>query len=159
MGHTVIGLSRDAAKSAKLRELGAHATFDPNDEQWRTKLKDALGKRRVDLVIENVGGPLFSQCIDTLSNRGRVSVVGRVAGPVPSFNTASLIFRRIRIGGVQVGAYTAAETRAAWDQIVQLLSKSGARPIIDGVFEFEQLPDAFARLAAGPMGKVVLKVK
>ena len=158
LGHTVIGLSRDAEKSKTLRQIGAAATFDPNDVDWRRKLKETLGKRRVDLVVENIGGQLFADCIDTLGDRGRVSVVGRLAGPVPSFNTASLIFRRIRIGGVQVGAYTNAETRAAWEQLVSLLSKSGAKPIVDSVFAFDELRQAFARLAQGPMGKVLLRV-
>ena len=158
LGHTVIGLSRDPGKAKKLREIGADATFDPNDVEWRKKLKDMLGKRRVDLVVENIGGQLFADCIDTLGDRGRVSVVGRLAGPVPNFNTASLIFRRVRIGGVQVGAYTNAETRAAWEQIVALLAESGAKPIVDSVFPFDQLKQGFARLAEGPMGKVLLRV-
>jgi NADPH2:quinone reductase len=158
LGHTVVGLSRDAEKSGKLRAIGADATFDPNDKDWRKKLKEMLGKRRVDLVVENIGGQLFADCIDTLGDRGRVSVVGRLAGPVPNFNTASLIFRRIRIGGVQVGAYTNAETRVAWDQIVALLAKTGAKPIVDRVFPFGQLKQGFARLTEGPMGKVLLRV-
>ncbi len=158
MGHTVIGLSRNPDKSARLYQLGAAATFDPNDKDWRKNLKEMLGKRRVDLVVENIGGNLFNECIDTLGDRGRVSVVGRLAGPVPNFNTASLIFRRIRIGGVQVGAYTNAQTRTAWEQIVRLLGKTGAKPVVDMVFPFDQLKDAFARLVEGPMGKVLLRV-
>jgi NADPH2:quinone reductase len=82
-----------------------------------------------------------------------------LAGEVPQFNTAALFFRRLRIGGVAVGAYTNAESRHAWTTSLDLLNKTGARPLIDHVFPFEQLPAAFERLASGPMGKVVLKVK
>jgi NADPH2:quinone reductase len=96
--------------------------------------------------------------LDTLGNWGKVSVVGRLAGPVPQFNTASLFFRRLRIGGVAVGSYTNAESRAAWNQILALLESTGARPLIDRVFTFDQLPAAFARLTEGPMGKVLLAV-
>jgi NADPH2:quinone reductase len=158
LGHTMIGLSRDPAKSEKLRALGAQMTFDPNDSDWKKKLKEALGMRRVDLAIDNIGGQLFNDVIDTLGNLGRVSVVGRLAGPVPNFNTASLIFRRIRICGVQVGAPSNAETRTAWKQIVDLLAKTRVNPIIDSIHQFENLRDAFARLAAGPMGKVVVRI-
>lgn len=158
LGHTVIGLSRSAEKSAKLRTIGAAATFDPNDPDWKKKLKEFLGKRRVDLAIDNIGGPLFNDVIDTLGNLGRVSVVGRLAGPVPNFNTASLIFRRIKIGGVQVGAYANPETRAAWQQIVQLLANANAKPIVDSIYPFEKLRDAFSRLESGPMGKVLVQV-
>jgi NADPH2:quinone reductase len=156
--HTVIALSRDPKKSEKLRSLGADLVLDPNDEQWRQKVKDFLKPRRVDLAVDNIGGPLFSQLLDTLGEQGKVSCVGRLAGPVPEFNTASLFFRRIRIGGVAVGAYTPAESRAAWTQIQETLDETGAKPEVDSVWPFDQLKEAFARLAQGPMGKVVLRV-
>jgi hypothetical protein len=43
--------------------------------------------------------------IETLGDQGKVSLVGRLAGPVPEFNTAALFFRRIRLGGVAVSTY------------------------------------------------------
>ena len=159
MGCMVVGLTRSSEKSRRLRELGVAATFNPQDPEWRKGLKQTLAPRRVDLAIDNIGGKFFSEILETLGELGKVSVVGRLAGPVPEFNTAALIFRRIRIGGVTVGAYTNPEARAAWSQILELLSRIGARPSVDSVFPFENLPEAFARLAEGPMGKVLLEVK
>ena len=132
--------------------------LDPGDPQWRKTLATFLGKRKVDLAIDSIGGALFNQLIAVMGDRGRISVVGRLAGEVPQFNTAALFFRRLRIGGVAVGAYTNAESRAAWNASLGLLNKIGARPLIDRVFPFDQLPAAFERLAHGPMGKVVLKI-
>jgi NADPH2:quinone reductase len=77
---------------------------------------------------------------------------------VPQLNTASFFFRRIRMGGVAVGTYSIEESRAAWRQVVALLGRTGQRPIIDSVFPLEEVPAAFARLAAGPMGKVLARV-
>jgi NADPH2:quinone reductase len=156
LGHMMIGLSRSAEKSKILLNQGASACFNPQDEQWRQKLYDYLGHRRVELAIDNIGGPLLPQVIETLGNNGRVSAVGQLAGPVPQFNLAKLFFRRLRIGGVAVSAYTSAESHTAWDQIVAALDRSGRRPLVDHVYPFEQLPDAFARLAEGPMGKVLI---
>ena len=158
MLHTVIALSRDPVKSQKLKELGASLVVDPNDPEWPRKVKDFLGRRRVDLAIDNIGGPLFNQVLDTLGEYGRVSCVGRLAGPVPEFNTASLFFRRLRIGGVHVGAYTPPESREAWSRILALLAETGASPLVDSVWQFNQLKEAFARLSAGPMGKIILQV-
>jgi len=159
MGHTVVGLSRSAEKRKRILELGAAIALDSEDPQWPRRLKEQMPDRRVDLAVDNIGGEQFSQVIETLGNNGRVSVVGRLAGPVPDFNTASLFFRRLKIGGVAVGAYTNAESRAAWADVVTLLAKSGAKPLVDGVFDFGQVPQAFERLARGPMGKVVVKVR
>lgn len=158
MGHTVIALSRDPQKAERLEQVGAHRVFDPNDPEWRRRLTEALRGRRVDLAVDNVGGPLFNAVLETLGEHGRVSCVGRLAGPVPEFNTGSLFFRRLRIGGVAVGAYTPAEAREAWAGVLRLLDATGARPLIDSVWEFGRLRDAFDRLAQGPMGKVVLRV-
>ena len=155
MGHTVIALSRNPQKAERLEQLGAHRVFDPNGPDWTRELTEALRGRRVDLVVDNIGGPLFTTVLETLAEHGRVSCVGRLAGPVPQFNTASLFFRRIKIGGVAVGAYTPAEAREAWADVLKLLSATGARPLVDSVWEFGQLREAFERLAQGPMGKVV----
>jgi NADPH2:quinone reductase len=158
MGYTVVALSRSEEKRERLRQLGAKLCFDPEASRWRAAVKKALGAHRVDLAIDNLGGALLPEVIDTLGDNGKVSLVGRLAGPVPSFNTAALFFRRIRLGGVAVGANTNAESRAAWPQVLALLARTGARPLVDSILPFEQLPEAFARLAAGPMGKVLLKV-
>ena len=113
----------------------------------------------MDLAIDNIGGPLFAGVIETLGMWGKVSVVGRLAGAVPDFNTSALLFRRIRIGGVAVGTYSNPEARTAWQKILQLLARTRAKPLVDRVFKFAELPQAFDRLKHGPMGKVVIDVK
>ena len=159
MGHTVVGLSRSAEKGQRVTALGAAAVFNPADADWRKKLRAYLGQRRVDIAIDNIGGKLLPEIVETLGDLGKVRVVGRLAGPVPDFNTAALLFRRIRLGGVTVGAYSNTEARSAWQQVLELLSRTKARPLVDSIFPFEQLPKAFQRLADGPMGKVLLQVR
>ena len=60
--------------------------------------------------------------------------------------------------GVAVGDYTAAAAHAAWKKIVACLERDGSRPVVDRVFDFEDVKLAFARLAEGPMGKVLVRV-
>ena len=55
--------------------------------------------------------------------------------------------------------YTAEQHRAGWHDLLGILARSGARPLVDRVFPFEELPQAFERLTGGPMGKVVIRVK
>ena len=156
MGHTLIAISRGTTKHDQLKSLGAEAVFDPTDPLWPKQVKQFLQDKRVDLAVDNIGGQLFSRLLETMGESGRISVVGRLAGPVPEFNTAALLFRRLRIGGVAVGSYSHAESQQAWKQIVSLLHKIGATPVVDSVFPFDQLPSAFARLAEGPIGKVLI---
>lgn len=158
LGHVVIGLSRSRAKGERLLALGAALVVDPRSATWRSEVKAAIAPRRVGLVVDTVGGVLFPELLDTLGFGGRMSVVGMLAGPVPSFNSASLLFRRLRIGGVAVGSDSPDEQRVAWNESVALLERTGRRPEIDSRYPFEELPAAFARLAEGPMGKVLVTI-
>jgi NADPH2:quinone reductase len=152
MGFKVVALSRSAEKGERLKELGADMVFDPADKNLRKAVK-------VDLAVDNVAGPLFNTVIAMLGFGGRISVVGRSGGPVPEFNTATLFFRRNRIGGVAVADYTPEAARTTFQEIVARLDRAGRRPVIDHVFEFAEVKEAFRRLAEGPMGKVLVRVK
>jgi NADPH2:quinone reductase len=159
LGHSALALTRSKSKGKTLIGLGAARSFDPQEADWPAQVKSFLGKRRVDLAVDNIGGSGFSQMLEVLGDHGRVSCVGRLAGTVPDFNTASLFFRRLRIGGVAVGAYTREEAHEAWQHVLKLLARRGAKPLIDSVYAFDELPRAFEKLSAGPMGKVLIRVK
>jgi NADPH2:quinone reductase len=158
MGLTVVALSRSAEKGAKLRAMGADHVFDPGDPNLRKAAIAAIAPKKVDIVVDNIGGALFNQVLATLGYGGRISVVGRSAGEVPNFNTASLFFKRNRIGGVAVSDFTAEQAQSAWKEITGRLNAIGQKPVIDHVFPFEEVKQAFARLAEGPMGKVLIRV-
>jgi NADPH:quinone reductase len=154
----VVALSRSAVKRARLKDLGADYVFDPADENLHKAVMSAIAPKKVDLVVDNVGGALFNQVVAMLGYGGRISAVGRSGGVVPGFNTATLFFRRNRIGGVAVSDYLPEAAQGAWKQIVNRLNAMGRRPVVDEIFPFEDVKSAFARLAQGPMGKVLVRV-
>lgn len=158
MGLTVVGLSRSAQKGEKLKQLGADFVFDPAGKELRKLVLSSIAPKRVDLAVDTVGGALFNEIVAMLGYGGRISVVGRSGGTVPEFNTATLFFRRNRIGGVTVADYSTEEAKDSWNQIVSRLDGMGKRPVVDKVFPFLRVKEAFARLEEGPMGKVLVKV-
>lgn len=159
MGHTVVALSRSEEKQRCLKELGATFTFNPEDSKWRAGVKEALNSRGLNLAVDNIGGKLLPEVIDTMGELGRISLVGELAGPVPNFYTGTLFSRRLRIGAMALGYYTPEESKAAWQELLNVMALTGARPLVDRIFPFEQLPQAFERLAEGPMGKVLINVR
>lgn len=154
----VMALSRDAEKRAKLKRLGADFVFDPEDRNLSQSVSAAMSPKKVHLAIDCVGGKLLPHIIAILGYGGRISIVGRSGGTVPEFNTATLLFRRIRMGGVSVGDYTAEAAQVAWKEIVEWLETIGQRPQVDSIIPFEDVKKGFARLAQGPMGKVLVCV-
>ncbi len=158
MGLTVVALSRSAEKGARLKRLGADFVFDPADRNLVKVVTATISPKKVALAVDSVGGTLLSQVIAMLGYGGRISVVGRSGGAVPEFNTASLLFRRNRMGGVSVGDYTVQAAHVAWTEIVDRLDAMGQRPQVDTIVPFEEVKRGFVRLAEGPMGKVLMRV-
>jgi NADPH2:quinone reductase len=158
MGHRVIGLTRSKEKGEALAAMGADLLLHPDNDDVKARTKEFTQKKGVDLVVDNIAGELFNTVVDMLGYGGRISVIGMLGGPVPTFNTAKLLFRRARIGGVLVSDYQGEEARRVWDQVLALLRRINARPVVDSVFHMEQLQEAFAKLAGGPLGKVLLDV-
>jgi len=158
MNLSVVALSRRVEKGARLKTLGADFVCDPADRNLVKTVTAAISPKSVDLAVDSVGGALLTRVIAMLGYGGRISVVGRSGGTVPEFNTASLLFRRNRIGGVSVGDYTVQQAHAAWQEIVGRLNAMGRRPIVDAIVPFEEVKRGFVRLAQGPMGKVLVRV-
>jgi NADPH2:quinone reductase len=154
----VVALSRSPEKRARLKALGADFVFDPADRNLIKAVTAAISPKKVDLAVDSVGGALLPQVVALIGYGGRISVVGRSGGTVPEFNPATLLFRRIRIGGVSVGDYTAQAARAAWKEIVDRLDAIEQRPQVDVIVPFEDVKTGFARLAQGPMGKVLVRI-
>ncbi|HSB43405.1 MAG TPA: zinc-binding dehydrogenase [Nitrospira sp.] len=155
---TVVALSRSAEKRVRLKTLGADFVFDPADRNLIKAVMAAISPKKVDLAVDSVGGALLPQVVAMLGYGGRISVVGRSGGIVPEFNTATLLFRRIRMGGVSVGDETAQAAHMVWKEIVARLDSMGQRPQVDATVSFEDVKKGFARLAQGPMGKVLVQV-
>jgi len=59
---------------------------------------------------------------------------------------------------VAVSDYTPDSAQTAWKEIVRRLDGLAKRPVSDGIFPFAEVKAAFARLAQGPMGKVLVRV-
>lgn len=155
-GARVVALSRSDHKRARLLELGADFAFDPDDPDLVKVVQAALGGGRCDVVVENLGGPYLQKSIYMTGFKGRICVVGLLAGLKSEIEIGSFIFKRIRIIGIAMGAQTPPESQEAWSHIVAMLSQSGRRPPVDRVFPFGQVQEAFARLAQGPLGKVLV---
>jgi NADPH2:quinone reductase len=156
MGARVVALSRSEEKRGRLLALGAEIALDGGREGLVERVKGALGGGQVDVVVDNIAGPYLDAWIALAGFRARICIVGMLGGVDVGFNVGKMIFKRIHICGIAVGSQTAAESRAAFDRLVAVLARTGARPLVDTVYPFEQVQEAFTHLERGPMGKVVI---
>ncbi len=140
LGARVYATSRDAGKRERIEALGATA-FESG----------ARLPERVDVVIETVGKATFDHSLKCAKHGGRIVVSGATSGHLPEVNLRRVFALELEILGSTMG--TIEELRGLLD----LLAKTGARPIIDSIHPFSDARAAFARLADGDVfGKVVI---
>jgi NADPH2:quinone reductase len=73
----VIGVASSEVKRARAERLGADATVDSSAGDLKQALIDANGGKRVDVVLEMVGGETFAQSLSALDHFGRLVHFGQ----------------------------------------------------------------------------------
>jgi NADPH2:quinone reductase len=73
----VIGVASSEEKRALAERLGAGATVDSSAGDLKQALIDANGGKRVDVVLEMVGGDTFAQSLSALDHFGRLVHFGQ----------------------------------------------------------------------------------
>lgn len=153
-GARVIATSSDDAKLERLRALGADAVINyAADPDWGKTVKRLTGGRGVDAVVE-IGGPgTLAQSIAACRMGGHISLIGVLTGLQGEVPTAALFYANLTVQGITVGS------RAQQQDMVRALETAGIEPVIDTIFAFEHIADAFRHQAAQKhFGKIGLSV-
>lgn len=140
LGKRVYATSRDPVKREKIAALGATAV-EPGGRL----------PERVDVVIESVGAPSFDHSMKCAAPGGRVVVCGATGGHLATVDLRRLFAMRLDLLGSTMG------TRDELAALLDLCAAEGVRPVIDSIYGFTAVADAFAHLASGEIfGKVAL---
>jgi NADPH2:quinone reductase len=159
--NVVLATSRSPSKTMALRELGAHEVLDPGKQKWVDEVMAATGKRGIDVIIDNVGGPMLADNIRALAIKGRLVSVGRNAGQVGDCNLDEVARKRVSIIGVTFRTRSLEESLVCGERFAaDMLGafESGAlKPVLDRTFPFEKIADAHAyMLSDAQIGKIVV---
>ena len=163
IGAKVIGTSGSAEKLQKLAALGMDLGLQNRNGGFEQAVLDATGGKGVDVVVNNVGGSVFAECIRALAYRGRLATVGYVDGIVKAeLDILALHAKRLRLFGVSNKLRSAAEVaegvRGFTRDVLPSIASGHLRPVIDKVFPFAELPQAKAYMEANAhLGKIILR--
>ncbi len=137
-GATVIATSSSDEKLERLKTLGADEVINyRSTPNWGEKVRALTGNRGVDHVIE-VGGPqTLEQSMTAVRIGGHVSMIGILTGVAGQLPLVQALVRQIRLQGVLVGS------RAQQQAMIRAIDANGLRPVVDKVFELEQIVEAF----------------
>ncbi|MGJ5208179.1 quinone oxidoreductase family protein [Bradyrhizobium sp. HKCCYLR20261] len=157
----VIGSSTDAMRRGRLKEFGADLAIDSSDPAWVDQVLQATDGQGVDLIIDQVSGPVANQNLAATKVLGRIVNVGRLGGTHADFNFDLHAARRITYVGVTFRTRSIEEIRAIFNEVKQdIWSAVEQRTLqlpIDRVFAFDDIGAAFAHMEANKhLGKIVV---
>ena len=161
-GAKVIGTSASQDKLKKLREMGLDVAIATRAPDFKQAVQQATNGNGVDLVVNAVGGSVFSECLACLAYKGRLATVGYLDGNLKAeIDLSALHGKRLHVFGVSARLQTPQErsrTVSGFTQhILPLLSRGEIRPLIDKIFSFDDLPLAKNLLESNAhLGKIVI---
>jgi NADPH2:quinone reductase len=158
---TVIGSSTDAARRGRLKEFGADLAVDSKDPGWVDQVLQATGGDGVDLIIDQISGPVANQNLKVTKVMGRIVNVGRLGGSHGDFDFDLHAARRIHYIGVTFRTRSLQEVRdifaAVRADIWPAVEAGRLKLPIDKAYPFAEIVAAFAHMEANKhLGKIVV---
>jgi NADPH:quinone reductase-like Zn-dependent oxidoreductase len=153
-GAQVFVLTSGPENVRRVERLGAHAGLDRLAGDPGDVIREATGSRRVDLILDSVGAPLWSTLIRALAPGGRLVTYGTTAGSEGQTELRHVFWKQLSIMGTTMGS--PAEFRQAMD----LVFAGEVRPPIHATVGLDEVAEAHRWLEAGKVfGKVVVEVE
>jgi putative PIG3 family NAD(P)H quinone oxidoreductase len=165
-GAFAYGTSRTADKLEKAKEFGLTesvvASGDPME--FVAAVKGWTMDAGVDVVLDLVGAAYLKANLAALATKGRLIFVGTTSGSKAEMDYSIAMSKRLRIMGTALRTRSLEEkataTRLFTQQVVPLLASGAVRPVIDKVFQMEEVRAAHERIESNEsFGKVVLMIE
>jgi NADPH:quinone reductase-like Zn-dependent oxidoreductase len=166
LGGHAFGTSRTPDKIERAKSFGLESGFTVPQPSALAGLSDfaksVTGGSGFDVVLDLNGGPYFAASLEAMALRGRIILIGGVAGGKTEIDLYQILGKRLHVIGTVLRARSLQEkiaiTAAFAREVVPLLAQGTIEPVIDSVFPLEQIQDAHRRLESNEtFGKVVLK--
>ena len=165
LGGRAFGTSRTPDKIERAKPFGLKSGYAVPEPSALSGLsafaKCVTGGAGFDVVLDLNGGPYFAASLEAMAPRGRIILIGGVAGGKTDLDLYQILGKRLHIIGTVLRARSLQEkisiTTTFVQEVVPLLANETIQPVIDSVFPLEKIQDAHRRLESNEtFGKVVL---
>jgi NADPH:quinone reductase-like Zn-dependent oxidoreductase len=154
-GATVILTSSSDDKLQVGSDLGAtHLVNYRTSPDWETEVKRLTDGRGAKLVVDLGGPATLAHSLHSAAMGGTIAVIGVLSGfDMASIAVAEVMLNNLRVIGITVGSVRAHR------EMCEVVSKTGIKPQISHVFDWEQLDEALRVMRAGEhVGKISLTI-
>ena len=160
-GSEVYATAGTDTKCLVCEELGAKKAINYNKEDFLDIIKSIGG---VHLILDMVGGAYIAKNINALVDDGRLVQIAFLKGAKVEVNFAQIMTRRLTFTGSTLRPQSdLSKTQIASElseKIWPLLGAGRLNPIIDSVFELEDVASAHVLMESSKhIGKILLKVE
>lgn len=151
--HTVVTSSSDE-KLERASELGAEETINyESTPEWGEVVQQRTGG--VDHVVEVGGSGTLAQSLEAAGVNGHIHLIGVLSEPGGRVDPSPVLHKSLAVTGVMgVGSH------AMFDRMNDAIATTGMEPVVDRVFDFENVHEAYRYVDRGEhQGKVVVSVE
>jgi NADPH2:quinone reductase len=162
LGVRTIAVVSTEEKAAFARRVGADETVLLDG--FKDAVAELTGGRGVDVVLDVVGGEVFTDSLRCLAEQGRLLVVGFASGQgIPEVKVNRLLLGNIDVRGVGWGAFAMSKPtylREQWDLLQPMLESGVVSPPIGATYELADFGRALQEMAdRRTLGKSVVRVR
>ena len=162
-GARVFTTAGSEAKCAACVDLGAEIAVNYREADFVDAVKEATGKRGVDVILDMVGGQYIPRNVRALAADGRLVMIAFLGGPKAELNFAQVMVKRLTLTGSTLRPQSietkARIARALEEEVWPLLASGRIGPVMDQTFDLEEAAAAHARMESSEhIGKIVLEV-
>ena len=133
-------------------------------EGFRDSVAELTGGKGVDVIVDVVGGSLFTDSLRSLATQGRLLVVGFAAGQgIPEVKVNRLLLNNVDVRGVGWGAYAMVRPgymQQQWTELLPMMASGVVKPPVGTTYELEEFGRALIDMdERKTLGKSVVKVR
>lgn len=152
-GARVIATSSSEEKLARVKKLGASDGINyRTSPEWGEPVRQLTGGRGVDQIIEVGGAGTMAQSLRAARIGGHIALIGVLSG-YGQFNPLPILMKGVRLTGIYVGS------RDMFEDMNRAIALHQMRPVIDRVFGFAEVGEAFRHMESGAhFGKIVIRL-
>lgn len=159
------GCSRTAGKLDHAKALGMEdgIVMGDNLDHLISAIEQLTRGQGVNVMLDLLGGPYVKAGQKLMALKGRIMLVGTIAGGTYELESRYVMSKRLQIRGTVLRARSLEEkiraTQAFASEVVPLLANGSLRPTIDTRFPLEEMGNAHRRLESNQsIGKVIVEL-
>ncbi len=122
-------------KASYLYDLGVSSVIDRNETDISGAIQEAANGT-IDVALDVVGGQLFNPLIDNLTQGGRYSSSGTIAGTKVDFDLRQLIYKDLQFTGATI------VPPGTMQRLIKLLESHQIKPLLAASFPLQQVVEA-----------------